>query len=86
MYFSEEKWLKFKKLGRKQFILRYGVLGWGVPVAIAYSANMAFEHGWNTFPFFLMPALILFPLCGIWFGKFMWNWVERKYGSPMAGE
>ncbi len=86
MYFNEAKWPKFKKLGRKQFILRYGVLGWGVPVAIAYAANMAFDHGWDKFLFFLIPSLILFPLCGIWFGKYMWNWLERKYASPVASK
>jgi len=86
MYFSAEKWPQLKKLGRKQFILRYGVLGWGLPVAIGYSASMAHQQGWNTFLFFMIPSLIVFPLGGILFGKFMWYWLERKNTSTIAGE
>lgn len=86
MYFSEDKWPQFKKLGRKQFVLRYGVLGWGLPVAIGYSLSMAHQNGWNQFLFFLIPSLILFPLGGILFGRFLWSWLERKYASTVASE
>jgi hypothetical protein len=86
MYFSAEKWPKFEKLGRKQFILRYGVLGWGLPVAIGYSVSMAYQQGWDSFPIFLILSLILFPLGGILFGRLMWWWLQRKFASPVAGE
>jgi hypothetical protein len=86
MFFSAEKWPKFQKLGRKQFILRYGVLGWGVPVAIAFSVNMALEQGWNTFLFNLIPSLIIFPLAGILFGRFLWFFLEKRISAPIATE
>ena len=86
MFFRAKKWPEFQQLGRRQFILRYGVLGWGVPVAIGFSLNMAFENGWDTFLFNLIPALILFPLVGILFGKILWYWLERKNASRVASE
>jgi uncharacterized SAM-binding protein YcdF (DUF218 family) len=70
MYFSKDKWPQFKKLGRK----------------IGYSASMAYQQGWNSFLFFLIPSLILFPLGGILFGRFLWWWLERKHASPIMGE
>ena len=32
-----EKWTKIRELGRSKFVLRYGVLGWGVSTAILFS-------------------------------------------------
>ena len=69
---------KFRKLGRKQFVLRYGVLGWGVPVAIFFSLLQGYLHGWQGFAFQLLPALILFPAGGIFYGQIMWWLLERK--------
>jgi hypothetical protein len=86
MYFSADKWPEFKKLGRKQFVLRYGVLGWGLPVAIGWSLSMAHQNGWNQFLFFLIPSLIVFPLGGVLFGRFLWWWVERKNASSPVAE
>ncbi|HEX4415546.1 MAG TPA: hypothetical protein VH107_18080 [Lacipirellulaceae bacterium] len=86
MYFSEEKWPKLKKLGRKQFILRYGVLGWGVPVAIGFALSTSYGQGWSELLITLIIALILFPLGGILFGRFLWFWLERKNAPPAAGK
>ena len=86
MYFSRDKWPQFKELGRKQFVLRYGVLGWGLPVAIGWSLSMAHQNGWNQILFYLIPALIVFPLGGILFGRFLWWWCERRNASPTAAE
>ena len=65
-------------LTRNQYILRLGVLGWGVPVAILFTVIQSFEFGWDSFLLRLIPALILFPLGGILFGLFMWRLLQRK--------
>ena len=36
---KEEKAAKLVKLGRSKFVLFYGVLGWGVPVALLFAAD-----------------------------------------------
>lgn len=86
MYFSKEKWPRFKKMGRKQFIMRYGLLAWGLPVAILYPPSMAFQEGWRALLSYFIPLLFLFPLGGILFGNLLWRLLERKYASPSAGE
>ena len=83
---NSERWAKFRKLGRNQYVLRVGVLGWGVPVAIFFSLIQSFEYGWDTFIFRLIPALVLFPVGGIFFGLFMWKIMERKHAAAMNGE
>jgi hypothetical protein len=75
---NSEKLDRFTKLSRNQYILRVGVLGWGVPVAILFALIQSFEFGWDSFVFRLIPALILFPIGGIFFGLFMWKMLARK--------
>ncbi len=69
---------RLTKLGRKRYILRVGVLGWGVPVAILFSLVQGFQLGWDGFLFHLIPALVLFPIGGIFFGMIMWRMARRK--------
>ncbi|MGD9634527.1 MAG: hypothetical protein AB7G28_20265 [Pirellulales bacterium] len=63
---------------RDQYVLRYGVLGWGVTTAVLFTISNAMEHGWDDFFFHLVPALILFPLGGVFFGRIMWNYKQRQ--------
>jgi hypothetical protein len=79
-----EKWAKLCKLGRTQFVLRYGVLGWGIPTAILFSLIQSYRFGWDGFLFQLLPALILFPIGGIFFGRFMWRMLENKHANGAA--
>jgi len=65
-------------LTRNQYILRIGVLGWGVPVAILFSIIQGFQYGWDGFLLRLIPALVLFPAGGILFGMLMWWTLQRK--------
>jgi hypothetical protein len=79
-----EKCAKFTKLGRTQFVLRYGVLGWGVPTAILFSLIQSYRFGSDGFLFQLVPALILFPIGGIFFGRFVWRMLENKHAKAAA--
>jgi hypothetical protein len=75
---NPEKRSRWLKLGRKQFVLRFGVLGWGVPTAILFSFARAYEEGWDQLPVLLVISLIMFPLAGILWGCGMWRWLERR--------
>jgi len=79
-----EKWAKLSKLGRTQYVLRFGVLGWGIPTAILFSLIQGYRFGWDGFLFQLIPALILFPIGGIFFGRFMWRTLENKHAKDAA--
>lgn len=59
--------------GKRAFVIRYGVIGWGIPTALLWTLFMAW---WNddASPWLLLGiALVLFPLGGIWFGRWMWK-------------
>jgi hypothetical protein len=74
----------FSKLGRKRFVLYFGVLGWGVPTAILYTLLRTYEEGWDGFLVRLIVAAVLFPIGGIAFGHAMWKWNERRHAKALA--
>jgi hypothetical protein len=80
MYNSDsDKWAKYRKLGRTQYVLRYGVLGWGIPTGILIAAIRGFLDGWDRFLPELITCLILFPLIGILCGRIWWRQLEQKH-------
>jgi hypothetical protein len=81
---DSEKWAKFSKLGRAGFVWRYGILGWGIPTAILFVLLQGYLDGWDGLLFKLIPALVLFPLGGIVWGRFMWAFLERRHARAAA--
>ena len=82
---SSEKWAKTSKLGRTRFVWRYGVFGWGVTTAIVFSLILGIQNGWDGFLFQLIPALIIFPLGGILWGRIMWKLLESRNAKENNG-
>jgi hypothetical protein len=75
------KWERARQSGSRRYILLHGVLGWGVPTAVLWSALMAaLAHG-GGFLHNLAVAIVLFPLGGIAFGAWIWSIKERKYSE-----
>ena len=72
------QWHRVYKQGRSRFIWVRGVLGWGVPTAIVWSAIMAWSEGWTKFLQLLPIALITFPIGGYFWGAWMWKWLLKK--------
>lgn len=79
-----QKWAKTLALGRKQYILLYGVLGWGVPTGLIWALILAWRDGWDKLPGFMIGGLIGFPIGGILFGALMWKWSEAAYQKSLA--
>ena len=73
----------FTNLTRSQYVLRYGVLGWGVPTAVLFSIIQYYMDG-GSLLVHLVPALILFLIGGIFFGRFMYRSLERKHAKAVA--
>ena len=78
------KWIDLRKSGRRQFVLRYGVLGWGIPTAIMFSGLELHHEGWCSFFVNLPIALVLFPLAGILWGRIMWWYMERMHRHAVS--
>jgi hypothetical protein len=85
-----EKWEKLRAKGKWNYILLYGVLGWGVSTGILFS--LIFPLGMaatgSSAPFLPVFALsiVLFPLGGVAWGYSMWISQEKVYWEMKASE
>jgi len=81
------KWERTRAKGRTRFVLVFGVLFWGVLVAIFFSLAMGALVPGSQFGLILGLALIFFPIGGIFWGLSVWRLTERKYlQSKQVGE
>lgn len=85
--FDVDKWSAIEKKGQLNFILKYGVLKWGILTGIFYCVIVTLlEFGFNLDPFIknisngTFPLyLIITMLCGTLFGTWLWNINCKKY-------
>jgi hypothetical protein len=76
-------WPKTREMGRGRYTLIYGVLMWGIATGIGWAIVMAAMQGWDRLPFLLVGALILFPIGGIFWGRYMWRMMEARYQKEL---
>ncbi len=85
-----EKWEKLRAKGKWNYILIYGVLGWGVGTGILFSLGfpLVTEAMGDKAPFLPVFAgsIVLFPLGGIAWGYGMWILAEKVYWEAKASE
>ena len=75
---DEKKWEVTREAGRASFVLRYGVLAWGVTTALLFTLVRALEDGADAnVPLTLAASMLLFPLGGILWGHTMWWFCEK---------
>jgi hypothetical protein len=73
-----ERWERTRRMGRTKLIWLYGVLGWGVSVAVSWSMLMSWIRGWDRLHVLLPLALVIFPLGGFFFGIVAWRSSESR--------
>ncbi len=79
-------------MGRTDFIFRRGVIGWGIPAAVLTIAyKIVQEQGLRTAPHMtdtlrtaVVVAVVVFPLCGWLFGRWLWSTGEARYRSMVG--
>ena len=85
-----EKWEKQRAKGKWNYILIYGVLGWGVGTGILFSLvfPLVTEAMGDKAPFLPVFAgsIVLFPLGGVAWGYWMWILAEKVYWEAKASE
>ncbi|GGW64009.1 hypothetical protein [Alishewanella tabrizica] len=66
--------------GKWSYVLKHGVLGWGVLTAILWSAIM---HFIGSIPFTesIFLALVLFSIGGVFWGLCMWFFINREFSK-----
>jgi hypothetical protein len=81
------RWERNRAMGRSTFIWRRGVFGWGIPVAlitIAYQVVQEQGFVWRLvmtqhLKTGIGVAMLVFPLCGYLFGRYLWTTGEENY-------
>lgn len=81
------RWERTRAMGRTTFIWRRGVFGWGVPVALVTIAyQIVQEQGFvrrlvmtQHLKVGVGIAMLVFPLCGYLFGRYLWTAGEENY-------
>lgn len=81
------RWEKHRAAGRTDFIVRRGVIGWGLPAAVfAVLYKVIQQQGFVATPHLtdelrgaIVLAIIVFPLCGWLFGRWLWTTGEERY-------
>jgi hypothetical protein len=81
------RWERTRAMGRTTFIWRRGVFGWGIPVALLTIAyQIVQEQGFvrrlvmtQHLKVGIGVAMLVFPLCGYLFGRYLWTAGEENY-------
>lgn len=81
------EWEKERALGRTGFILRRGVMTYGLPAAVLVILyKIGQEQGFSRTPALtsdlreaIVVAIVVFPLCGWLFGRWLWDTGEARY-------
>jgi len=74
-------------MGRSTFIWRRGVFGWGIPVALVTIAYQVVQEQGFVWRLVMTQhlktgigvAMLVFPLCGYLFGRYLWTTSEENY-------
>jgi hypothetical protein len=69
-------------LGRRGFILRYGILYWGIPLGVFMVLFNAWQRGFS--PAYIVIAAIVWPIAGTVYGAIMWRKSEERYRQFIA--
>lgn len=80
MFGTLETWEKWRAKGPWNFVLKVGVLGWGLGCAVLFAPLFAWLSGAPFWPV-LGLALILFPVGGSVAGYGLWllnEWLHRR--------
>ncbi|MCH8045739.1 MAG: hypothetical protein IID44_18665 [Planctomycetes bacterium] len=75
------KWERFRSRGIWHFVAIHGVVFWGVPAAVMWSALFSAFTAKVSFWSALPVAMSVFPLGGIFFGFWAWWLGERAYNT-----
>ena len=84
-------WERNRARGRTDFVVRRGVVGWGLPAAVlTILYRVVKEQGFVATPQLtaslrtaILVALVIFPLCGWLFGRWLWSTGEAQYTALM---
>ena len=88
------RWERNRAMGRTMFIWRRGVFGWGIPVALITIAYQIVQEQGFVWRLVMSQhlrvgiglAVLVFPLCGYLFGRWLWTTGEENYERMVRAE
>jgi hypothetical protein len=86
---SPAEWQPVRAAGKRWFLIRYGVIGRGLPLAVVCAAGIQFALGtrpneWlrtDAFWLRLVLLIVIFSLSGLVTANATWNLYERRFGE-----
>lgn len=81
-----QQWEILRKQGKIIFVVKKGVIQWGVLTALLFSVLMQFVQPREPIWFRLLLSLIIFPFGGIFYGLWVWANVEKKYQKFLSAK
>jgi hypothetical protein len=83
---QREYWQKVKAQGKRNYILRMGVIRWGGAMFAVMTASDLFRHAPSSYVFDVAINLLIWPLGGYLWGLLMWDyWVYRFEKQVSSG-
>jgi drug/metabolite transporter (DMT)-like permease len=80
-----ERWERKRLMGRRKFIWLYGVLGWGLSVALPWSATMwYFDATHGSYLYWLIVSLMGFLGAGYVVGAQLWSQNEQYFADSRS--
>ncbi|WP_410511501.1 hypothetical protein PaeBR_15610 [Paenibacillus sp. BR2-3] len=82
---QRNKWEKTRTKGKKRFLIINGIVGWGISTALLFTLiSSFFDHQYTIifdkdFIMDLVTSLIIFPVGGLFWGLWVWSWMEKLY-------
>lgn len=90
---GRRRWSQIRANGQRSFVLRHGVLGWGLPMSIWMPLGHAgFDFvaqgfvEWNRIFVSGLAGLPIWLAGGVLFGCWMWSWSEHSWHRPHPPE
>jgi hypothetical protein len=88
------RWERNRAMGRSTFIWRRGVFGWGIPVALVTIAYQVVQEQGFVWRLVMTQhlktgigvAMLVFPLCGYLFCRYLWTTGEENYERMVEAE
>lgn len=75
---NKKNWAETRKMGRTKFILIYGVVFWGLLMALVFFF-LGLKESSQPWYIQLLTSIIVFCPAGYFVGYFTWRSAEKKY-------
>jgi hypothetical protein len=74
------RWRQTRTMGKGKYVMYYGILTWGVALAILFTGmEWLTQHSFT--PSWLYIRLAVFAIVGFFIGSFRWDAKEKKFKS-----